>query len=73
MTHLRKPKIHPAFQEALEEGVKFQAMNTKAIRVMSKVIAERMEELHGGEWKVQIDHENGLVAISREWQLEARS
>lgn len=28
-------------------------------------ISTLMALLHGGDWKVQIDHENGLVAISR--------
>lgn len=73
MSRIRKPKLHPLFKEAIAEGVKQHKMNVRAVKVMSKVIAEMMEELHGGDWKVQIDHENGLVAISRHFDLVAPS
>lgn len=37
----------------------------KAIRVFAELAAEYMERAHGGDWQVQIDHEVGLVAVTR--------
>lgn len=73
MSKLENTKLHPAIEGAMAEGVKQHAQNVKAIKVMSGVIAEMMEELHGGDWKVQIDHDVGLVAISQDFDLGGRA
>lgn len=71
MSERQKTKLHPAFNDAIVEGVKQHKQNVKAIGVLSGIIAEMMEELHGGDWKVQINHEVGLVAISQDFDAEA--
>ncbi len=63
MDKLSRPHLHPAIAGALDEGIKAHALNTKTVRVMGKVIAETMEELHGGRWRVEIDHRAGFVLI----------
>lgn len=65
MSKSQKAKLHPAFKDAIASGVQRHAQTVRGIKVLSGVIAEMMEELHGGDWKVQIDHETGLVAISQ--------
>ncbi|MGP4691646.1 hypothetical protein [Agrobacterium cavarae] len=65
MSKFKKTKLHPLFKDAIASGVQRHAQNLKGIKVLSGVIAEMMEELHGGDWKVQIDHATGLVAISQ--------
>jgi hypothetical protein len=72
MSKLRKPMLHPAFQEALVEGLQLHAGNAKAVRSMANIIAETMEDLHGGEWRVEIDHMRGFVLIAPNFKAEAR-
>ncbi len=71
MSKFQNTKLHPVFEGAIVEGVKRHAQTLKGIKVLSGVIADMMEELHGGDWKVQIDHEAGLVAISQEFDAGA--
>lgn len=35
------------------------------IRLVADALAISMQELHGGQWRVHIDHDAGLVAISK--------
>jgi hypothetical protein len=73
MSRVRKPKLHPAFKEAIEEGAKQHDIYVKSVRVLGRVIADTMADLHGGAWRVQIDHKAGLVAIARDYTAEERS
>jgi len=73
MNKLRKRHLHPAITVAVDEGVKAHASNTKTVRVMAKVIAETMEELHGGRWRVEIDHRAGFVLIVPNLTREVRA
>lgn len=33
----------------------------------AKALAGSMKKLHGGWWKIYIDHETGLAAVSRDY------
>jgi len=35
----------------------------RTLRVLSKVLAETMEEIHGGKWVTNIDHEHRMIMI----------
>ena len=72
MSRLRKPKLHPLFKQAIKQGMRQHEMSVRSIGIMSRVIADMMEELHGGNWQVQIDHEVGLIAISHDFAEEER-
>lgn len=52
-----------AVQELLSTAIKDAAAQNKTVRVMSKLIAETMQEMHGGQWIFDIDHNAGFVLI----------
>jgi len=37
------------------------------INISAQAITSSLAELHGGRWNTHIDHEVGLVVISRDW------
>ena len=37
------------------------------------ILADTMKELHGGWWRIHIDHGAGLVAVSRDCSASANS
>lgn len=52
--------------EHLHAQAEAEARSTlKAIRVFAELTADYMERAHGGDWQIQIDHEVGLVAVTR--------
>lgn len=35
----------------------------------TRSIAEAMREIHGGHWRVLVDHDVGVVAVSRDFSV----
>lgn len=62
-----KSNVKRAVDSLLSDASGEVEAKKKAIRVFSKLLAEYMSELHGGDWKVQIDHKVGLVAVSQDF------
>lgn len=56
-------KAKRAVQSLLATAVKAAAVQQKSVRIWTKLIAETMQEMHGGEWVFDIDHETGFVLI----------
>lgn len=45
------------------------AMISERIARDTRSIAEAMREIHGGHWHVLIDHDVGVVAVSRDFSV----
>ena len=41
-----------------------------AVRLLAHCVADNMQKAHGGNWRIQIDHEHGLVIIARRQDRE---
>lgn len=51
-------------------GVKTEEEMETVIKRKAAEISIAMAILHGGDWRVQIDHEDGLVVIARRRSLK---
>lgn len=41
------------------------ASSMRWISVLSDSLAEHMAKIHGGDFRIQIDHEDGLIIVAR--------
>lgn len=41
--------------------------STDKVRQCAEMLAEAMRERHGGSWSIQVSHETGFVAVSRDF------
>lgn len=57
--------------EALREKVRAAAPQSPEMAVKKKAaeLAALMAQLHGGQWRIQIDHDQGLVLIAGQGRL----
>ena len=53
--------IHPALLEAARSAT----TATAELKAGLDLVAGVMERIHGGRWRVQIDHEEGFVLVAR--------
>ncbi|MGB3814040.1 MAG: hypothetical protein WA950_12515 [Shinella sp.] len=53
--------IHPSIAQAVLSATVAQA----EVRAAADYLAEAMKRIHGGNWRVSIDHMSQLVTISR--------
>lgn len=53
----------PALPDSLTSALRLRPDQT--IAAAAGFIREQMQDLHGGHWRIQIDHEDGLVIIAR--------
>lgn len=52
------------FDDALADSIAVGTTKLNAIRVMARIMSEMMQEIHGGEWRVKIDHDSRFVFVA---------
>lgn len=44
----------------------------KSVHTLAEALSKEMKAIHGGNWRINIDHEEGFALISRRTEPEAQ-
>lgn len=58
------------FNAMAREAADFVKNKKRAVELLAMTIADFMQQLHGGDWRIQVEHDAGLVMVAR--RAEAR-
>lgn len=60
-------KLHPDFAKAIGAGI----ADAAAIERDAKRLADLMKAVHGGDWRIQVDHEcHFVMVVQRKFQAQ---